>query len=590
MLHPSLGWGTLLVALVLVAYAPALRNGYVWDDDLAITDNPLLGSVHGLWRIWLEPRAIPQGHYWPLVYTSFWIEYQLWGDAPLGYHATNILLHAANALLVWRLLVQLAVPGAWVVAAIFAVHPLRVESVAWVIERKDVFSGFFYLTAVSAYVRFLHSGRRYEYAVALAGLFCALLAKSMAVTLPVVLLLLLWWKNESLKRNDLLRLVPFAALSLAAIAMELLVVREHETAEGNLSLLERFLVAGRALWFYAGKLVWPSPLLTIYPKWQINAHEPLQFVFPLGAASIVAILWGLRLHCGRGPLVAVLSYVAALAPVLGFVDFGFTGYSYVADRFQYLAGIGLVALLVAPAAAALDRLGRDNSFWMGAGRIPAALLLVVLMLLTARECTKYRNLETLFRHNLRWTPESIHAGNHLAAALIQQRRYEEALRLCESVLARDPTNVTALVQSGMILAETERKGEAIAYYRRALTFQPTNIDALYNLGLALAGAGQLEEAEQRFLQLLAVRTEDHRAHYNLGLVRGRRGDLDGAIAHFETALRLHPRYAEAHNNLGLALQAKGERARAVEHFRQALRIRPDYAAARRNLVNAGATP
>ncbi len=233
---------------------------------MIFAEEPVVHAASGLWNIWFSPSDIKnEGHYWPLVYTSFWLEHKLWGLAPAGYHAVNVLLHLINVLLLWRLLLQLAVPGALVIAAVFAVHPLHVESVAWIIERKDVLSALFYLTAVLAWIRFTEAPRPRGYALALVLFTAGLLSKSVVVTLPVALLIWHWWQHGRVTRTDLLRLAPFFAVAAGITAADLSFYTSREALELGYSLPERVLIAARALWFYVGKLLWPTELAVIYP-------------------------------------------------------------------------------------------------------------------------------------------------------------------------------------------------------------------------------------------------------------------------------------------------------------------------------------
>ena len=254
--------------LVVVSYLPAmLWGGFVWDDRI-ITNAEPVQEVSGLWQIWFSPSAIgEEGHHWPLVYTTFWLEHKLWGYAPAGYHVVNVLLHLANALLLWHLLRRLAVPGAWMVAAVFAVHPLHVESVAWVIERKDVLSGLFYLAAVLAWMRFVEQPNSRRYAWSLALYTAAMLSKSIAITLPAAFLIWHWWKQGRVTSTDLLRLVPFYVVGLVITVGDLSFYRSVEPLSLGYSLTERTLIAARALWFYVGKLLWPSEPGSHLPDW-----------------------------------------------------------------------------------------------------------------------------------------------------------------------------------------------------------------------------------------------------------------------------------------------------------------------------------
>ena len=345
-----------LALLVAVSYFPALSGGFVWDDT-AFAEEPLVHRWSGLWDIWLSPGDISnEGHYWPLVYTTFWLEHKLWGLAPFGYHLVNLLLHLLNCVLVWRLLLKLAVPGAWAVAAVFAVHPLHVESVAWIIERKDLLSTAFYLGAVLVWVRFTETPTRGRYALAL-GLFVAgLLSKSMVVTLPAALVVWHWWKRGVVTATDWLRLAPFFAVGLAITLADLAFYTAREPLALGWSGLERVLIAARALWFYAGKLLWPADLVVIYPHWEVHAGDVVGWVAVAGAVALAGVLWAARHRLGRGPVAGVAFFAVTLSPVLGFVDYGYMQFSFVADRFQYLAGLGVLAVVVGGAVHGARRL------------------------------------------------------------------------------------------------------------------------------------------------------------------------------------------------------------------------------------------
>ena len=378
---------SLVLVLMITAYAPALRGGYIWDDDDYVTRNETLLSADGLWRIWSDPSATPQ--YYPLVHTSFWIEQHLWGLNPAAYHWTNVLLHALNAVLAWLVLRRLSVPGAWLAAAIFALHPVHVESVAWITERKNVLSGAFGLGALlrlAAVCRgsegIARRARRKSmyYAIALLLFVGALLSKTVVCTLPAVMVLLIWWKRGRVKWTDLWPLVPMFVLGIGLGLVTAWLEKHHAGATGadwQLSWLQRCLIAGRAPWFYAGKLLWPQTLVFIYPRWEVTPPRAWQYAFPAAFLIAIATLWALRGRIGRGPLVAVLCFAGTLFPALGFFDIYPMRYSFVADHFQYLASIALLAL----AAAALDLaggFGEDR-----ATRLRAALCAALLLALGA---------------------------------------------------------------------------------------------------------------------------------------------------------------------------------------------------------------
>ena len=314
-------FGLLLIAATVFAYQPVWHAGFIWDDDFYVTNNPTLHDLGGLQRIWFEVGAVPQ--YYPMVHTTFWLEYHLWGLNPVGYHLINVLLHAITAILLWQVLLRLRVRGAWLAAIIFALHPVEVESVAWITERKNVLSAVFYFAAALAYLRFValeepggpNRLRWYWYLGALVLFMAALLSKTMTCSLPAALLLVSWWKKGRVQRGEILPLLPFFVVGVGLGLMTAWIEKYHVGAQGaawSLTFADRCLIAGRALWFYAGKLVWPAHLTFIYPRWKIEPEMWWQWLFPVAAVVVVAGLWLARRRIGKGPLVAVLFFAARL--------------------------------------------------------------------------------------------------------------------------------------------------------------------------------------------------------------------------------------------------------------------------------------
>ncbi|MDM7913692.1 MAG: O-GlcNAc transferase, partial [Candidatus Eisenbacteria bacterium] len=353
----------LIVAGTLLAYAPAMRAGFLWDDDDHVTENVALRSLGGLARIWLEPGATPQ--YYPLVHTSFWIEYHLWGTSPLGYHLVNVLLHVTVALLFGLALSRLSVPGAWWAAAFFALHPVHVETVAWITERKNLLSALFYLLALLAWLRGHPIGENKPLAgggtasssahpgswiLAFVFFLASLLTKTVTASFPVAILLLHWWKEGRIGRRLLASLAPFFVagflLGLQTVSIERRIVGA-QGEEWNLSPLARTAIAGRALWFYLAKLIAPVRLSFIYPRWDVESLRWIATLAPLAFAATIAALWFLRRRIGRGPLVACLFFAGTLFPALGFFDVYPFRYSFVADHFQYHASLGAIAFAAA---------------------------------------------------------------------------------------------------------------------------------------------------------------------------------------------------------------------------------------------------
>jgi tetratricopeptide (TPR) repeat protein len=518
----------LLVLMTLAAYLPALRGGFIWDDDAYIVENQALRSWDGLRRIWVEPGATPQ--YYPLTFTSFWLEHQLWEQQPFGYHLVNVLLHAANAVLLWLALRQLQVTGAWWIAAAFALHPVAVESVAWITERKNVLSGLFYLLAALTHLR----QRR---AVSLALFVCALLSKTATCSLPAVLLLLTWWKTGRVTKRDVAALLPFFAAGLA-LGLVTVWVEKHVAgatgAEWALSLGQRCLLAGRALWFYAGKLVWPVNLSFIYPRWELDTGAAWQYLFPLGVLAVLAGLWR---WASKDALVGVLFFVITLAPALGFFDVYPFRYSYVADHFQYLASIGLIAL----AAGSIRRAAPQI-------RLVGVPVLLALGILTWKQTHIYRDLETLWRDTLAKNPQAWLAHYNLGVILHNRGNPLEAIGHYEQALRLKPDLAEPHYNWGNALADLGRLGEAVAQYQEALRLRPGYVDAMNNLGVALAQLGRVPEAIQQWEQVVRIAPHLAEPHNNLGKAFATQGRTAAAVAQFRIALEL----ARQNGNTGLA--------------------------------------
>lgn len=503
-----LGIAAILLVITVIAYLPAMRGGFVWDDDDYVTANATLRSVDGLRSIWLDPAATPQ--YYPLVHTSFWLEYRLWQLAPHGYHVTNLVLHLAGAVLLWRILVFLAVPGAWLTAAIFAVHPVHVESVAWITERKNVLSGVFYFSSMLAYLHFAldtwdttRSARRARlYAVACGLFVMALLSKTVTATLPAALLLLIVWRRGRVLARDVWPLVPLFVVGVMMGLVTVYLERHHVGAQGidwQLSWLERGVIAGRALWFYVAKLVWPVNLTFIYPRWQIDAASLVDLAYPLGAIALIVGLWFARPFAGTGPVVAVLFFAGTLVPALGFFDVFPMRYTFVADHYQYLASVGLIALAVGAATTVVNGWLRVQD---RAARSAAVLVVVLLAGATWHQSHAYADHETLWRDTIRKDPMSWMGHTTLGALLERRGALVEAERHYREAIRINPTFGIAHHDLGALLANQGRYEDALPHMREAVRLTPTSLDAHLNLGRVLLILGRPAEAA-RWLQRAA---------------------------------------------------------------------------------------
>lgn len=612
----------LLALIIMIAYFPALFGGYVWDDLSAIKENTLLRTSDGLRSIWLKPSLNQiESHYWPLVYTVFWVEYHLWGAYPFGYHLINILLHIANTILLWIILKRLSVPGAFFAAAIFALHPTHTGSVAWVIERKDVLSALFYLLAFLAYIHFEDTKKLSLYSTSLILFLCAMLSKSIVVSLPIIFLLWIWWKKESVKISDVLPLVPFFIIAVIISVLDVAFTRQNESLKIYLTFIEKSLIAGRALCFYAWKIFAPINLMLIYPKWKINVTSVWQYIFPLAVIGILLLLWLKRNQWGKGPLTAVIFFCITLGPVLGFITFAYMESSYAADRFQYLASIGLIAL----AAAAITKIGnqsKGNEQWIKNVGIP--LMLIVLGAITWRQAMLYKDTETMFTHNValnpdaaaahynlgralyekgekgekdaidkalfhfseavRLKPDYVPAHNNLANALLLKDRLDEAIYHYQKAIEFNPQHILSLSNLGYALTEKGDFNKAIYYCNKAIEINPNFASAYNNLGLALAKQGRIKEATAAYLKAVKADPNYLKGYRNLANALMEQKNYDEAIRYYLEVVRLDPGDISIRNELGFAYSQIGKIGEAIAQYKEAMKINPDLLESASNLA------
>jgi tetratricopeptide (TPR) repeat protein len=603
-----------LLAVALLAYSPTWHGGLLWDDNAHITA-PGLRSAGGLWRIWFDVGATQQ--YYPVAHSAFWLMYKLWGDHTLGYHLANIFLHALSAFLLALILRRLSIPGACFAATIFALHPVFVESVAWISELKNTLSGAFCLGAALAYFHFDTDRKRRLYAIALGLFLLALLSKSVTATLPAVLLVVFWWQRGTLRlRRDVVPLIPFFIIGVGAGLSTSWVERTIIGAEGenfSFNLIERFLIAGRAIWFYLAKLCWPANLIFLYPRWQIDAGAWWQYLYALALVVLLAALWWMRRR-SRAPLAAMLLFCGMLFPAIGFFNVYPFVFSFVADHFQYLASIAIITLF----SAAATEIAR---FLKAPFVAPAAALMVggLLALLTWNQSRHYVNAETLYRFTIERNPSCWLAHNnlgslllggskaevedgmaHLQEALRLKRdyagawtnlgtalrtlgRYRESLAAHEKAAALNPNIPQAHANMGLTMRALGRRQEAVAQYREAIRLKPDFVEAHLFLGEALQESGHPEEAVVQIEEALRLNPEYPQAYNALANAFFRLGRIEDAIAQYSKAVSYKPNYAEAHTNLGTAYQLAGRLQQAVAQHEEALRLRPDFSVAHLNL-------
>ncbi len=612
---PSWLAGAIIVLLTLIAYYPAMSSGgYIWDDDSYVTENALLWEDGGLRRIWwpddpFQDRSPNAGslpflkkwfkpqtpQYYPAVFTTFWLEHKLWGFTPSGFHAVNVLLHAANAVLLWLILVRLRVPGAWMIGAVFALHPIHVETVAWVTERKNTLSLLFYLIAAMSYLTFdrvrfgwtisgetrrsatptqlvtslPRSGGWGWYVLALCMFVLALLSKSVTCSLPAALILVLFWLRAPLTPRRLAPLIPFFVIGVILAMNTALIEYELVGARGSdfeFTVAQRTIIASRALLFYVAKHLWPHPLIFVYPRWDIDAVDllqwlPLVFWILVGAACLIAVLRGVR-----GPFVALSLFAGTAFPALGYFNVYPHIFSFVADHFIYHASIGLIAFVIGAAAHVIRRVnrsaGNDRSM-RPATIVAAALLLIALGAKTFSQSQQYESAERVYRRTIALNPEAWMPHNNLAAMLIKEAG--------ERARAGDDRTMRALAL------------EAIAHADQAIAARQKNHRAHSNRAEALRLLGRYEEALAGIEDAIALverdgEPESYHIEYTWG--RGRilhhLGRYESAIEAHQSAVNREPENPMYRHDLAVALLEGEHWAEAAEQFEAIHAMRPEH--------------
>ncbi len=572
----------LLVALVLLAYFPAMSGGFVWDDDSMLTANIIL-EKDGLYRTWFTTEQL---NYWPMVWTSFWIEHQLWELNPTGYHVTNILLHAACTLLAWRVLLRLQIPAAWMIALVFAVHPVNVESVAWITQRKNLLSMFFYLLALLSYLRFDDEQQRRWYWSALGMFVLALLSKGAVITLPAVVLLCVWWHRNAITGRDVLRTLPLWGIAVVMSAVEIwfqyvrVIGTEVIRDDG---LLGRLAGAGWVVWFYAYKAVLPIDLSFIYPRWQIDGTDWLAHMPNLALMGLGFACWRFRNTWGRAVFFALAYFVGTLSPVLGFFDFYFMKYSFVGDHYQYVSIIGIIALVIGGGWTLWQRqFAPSRNATCAAG----VALLCCLTMLTWRQASLYRDSETLWRDTIAKNESCTMAHNNLGKLLYEQHRLESAILQYRQAIQFDPKYVEARNNLVVALHDNRQFDAAIEAGFRALEAGAENSLLHSTLGVYLSEAERYEESARHFQTALRLDPNNEFILFNQGNMQVASGQFELALKSFAAAIAVDTNFAAAYVNRGNAYLELGQRQQAIAAFRRALEIQPGLAAARQGLEEA----
>jgi protein O-mannosyl-transferase len=542
-----------IVLLIFLAYSRVPQNGKVWDDEFYLTAKHLT-TVAGLKQMWKEPTSTSHPYY-PLTRTMFWVENRLWGENLVVHHIVNILLHVFNSLLLWRIFLALRIPGAWVIAAIFGVHPVCVESAAWIAERKNVLGVFFYLFSMLAFLKFrnvaaadqeeVHGDKKFFY-LSLILFLCSLLSKTAFCTLPVALILIIWWKQGRIRSLDVRLLTPYFLLALILGALTIFVEKHHTGAQGpafEITFLERCLIAGRAFWFYIAKTILPYEVNFMYPRWEIDTADWLAYLYPVSAFALITALWLLRKRIGRGPLVAILYFVVTLLPAIGFINHFLMRYTFVADHLQYLPMAGTLALIGSGIyqlfSAKLPK-AFQYSFW--------AMILIVFSFWTWKQTGAYKDNFTLYNDILRKNPYCFMAFNN----------------------------------RGLIYLDRGERDRAISDFNRSIELNPNFEEALVSRGHFYYQQQRYEEAFHDFNRAVAVNPQFDEAYRNRGAVYFARGKYELALADFNRALYLNPKFSRAYNARGVIFSVSKRFDLALQDYSHAIRFDPAYGSAYMN--------
>jgi protein O-mannosyl-transferase len=626
--------GAAIVALaVFVVYLPSISGEFIWDDETLLTKNSLVKAADGLQRIWLTTEPMD---FWPLTNSAFRLQWRLWGMDSAGYHVTNLVLHIAASLLIWAILRTASIPGAFLAALIFALHPVNVESVAWIAQLKNTLSMMFFLLSILWYLKTetsmarvptpaLHpssllphrSSLGHCYWLSFAAFASAMLSKGSAAVLPLIVLIIIGWRRRLTKR-DLLRTVPFFMVAFALTWVNIwfrnlgagAVIRQAD-------LLERVVGAGAVVWFYLYKAVLPVNLFFVYPQWNIHAGDFLWWLPLLSATAMTVVLWLYRRTWSRPFLFAWGFVCLSLVPVLGFTDVGFMKYSLVADHYQHIAIMGAIGLATAAWSAWHSRTQPEKRWLINS---VAVLVLGTLAILTWQQSRLYvgpldlyqatlkrnpgcwalhnnlglileaKGLQTEamnhYEESVRINPANAEAYNNMGGVFVRTGRLPEAIEQFELALHYKPNFAEAHNNLGMVLVNVGRPRDAITHFNETLRLDPTYAETQNSLGQVLVWTGHPDEAIEHYERALALKVGFPEAQYNLGLVLLQSGRYPEAIVHFEQLLETHPDYYVAHSNLGTALLRSGRVAEAIEHYEQAQRINPDYIQAYLNLAMA----
>ena len=551
-----------IVAAGLFVFAPVFHGGWLMDDNREVWENASLRAPDALARIW---RGESTQDYLPLKTTLIWGLWRVCGENTAGYHLTSIALHLASALLLWRLFHRLGMSHAWVGGLLFAVHPIVVESVAWVSEIKNTLSLALLLLAMLAWMSYDEKRRWPDYALALALFIAALLCKASVVMWPVVILLYAWWKRGRIGAADVKSSVPFFAVAGAAAVATVSLQGSRAIGHETLGLggpASRVALSGMNLAFYLWKIVLPTGLLPTYPRWRIDPPGLVDFLPWPVLALVVGWLWTRRRTVwARTSLFGLAFFVVNAAPVLGFFRMAYMRITWASDHLIYLPSVGIIGLFTAAAGAVFDRVG---GAWRWALAMVGWLALGALTFTSHRYAEVYSSMEAMCRYTIQYNPGAWNAQLNLAVAEMGKNHDEAALEHANAAVQLKPDVAEAQNTLANALAMNGQLTEAVQHYRQAIRLAPDVPSIPMNLATVLMQQDRKLEALRVYETVLQAYPDHAVAHCNIGVCLFWLGRLDEAIAHFQRSLELEPGQRDTVADLDVALKSRANIQRASQ--------------------------
>ena len=571
-----------LVFFCLIIYIPSLKNGFIWDDDAYLYKSSWIQKTDGLRVIWLTHKTF---QYYPLVFTSFWLEHNLWGLNPFGYHTVNLILHILNAFLLFWLALKIYPRLAFIVTLLFAIHPIQVETVAWIAERKNLLSLFFFLLSTLVYLRFDHTRRIRYYLLSVVMFVFALLSKSVAACFIFVPALYKWWRDGKVTWREARLSAIFIVLGLLSglhtLYLELYNVGAHGK-EFALTLLERVILSGKVIFFYIHKIIFPFHFMFFYPRWQIDVRIWWQWLFPVAVMAALGLLIYYRKRTGRGALALFIFYVVSIFPALGFVNVFPMKFSFVADHFSYLSTPALLLLLCTGLTFSFDKLKIKffalrstpfRIFLMGLFIFMVIYLCGKSMVLTQN----YKNETTLWSNLIRDNPKAWIAYNNLGVIYDNVGKTESAIDLYTRAITINPDYSEAYNNRGNVYRDRGNIQQAISDFNKAIAINPNFAEAYNNRGTTYRNQGNIRQAILDYNKAIEIDSSEPNIYYNRAIAYEEQGNIRQAVSDYTRVIAINPNDAEAYNNRGTIFSNQGSFSKAISDYTKAIVINPKYA-------------